>query len=743
MMRSIFAHLIITIALLAPYVGAQELATSSSIISAPRSKPVTLEIVSEKLNIQPGETISVALDLKLGEHWHAYWKNPGDAGMAPEVTWNLPEGFTVGPIIWPTPKRFELDSAVGFGYENELILLAEVTAPKTPISSPVTLGADVSWVVCNDQTCLPGESHAEVVLAGESSLEPSRSSVGFFEKARGQIPLKSNELCVKRKGGHIEIGVPRKLLSSKVTKVEFFPDQSTLMLPSLVPHWIAGKGGVGGILGSVVLPEVSKDAFCKGIVVLYHDSGCEAYEISAPLNDSDSDEIAFNDVPLSKIGALDSKGITDKAAPVDDFEFQGGLLMALVLAFIGGMILNLMPCVLPVISFKILGFVKLAGESRALVLKHGLAFCVGVLVSFWALAALLLVLQAYGHSVGWGFQLQEPIFIAILASIVFIFALSLFGVFEIGTSLISAASQGVNKAGSKGELTGSFFSGVLATAVATPCTGPFLGSAVGFAVTLPPVEAMLIFTMIGLGMSLPYLALSAFPSLLRFMPRPGAWMETFKQLMGFMMVATSVWLLWVFGAQTGSFSIMLLLAAFFIFSVAAWVYGRFATPVRTKQVRLWSTIIAGLILVCGCFVAYTATTRMAEAMSGITTSAEEKQLAAEWEEYSPERVVALRSQGIPVFVDFTAKWCLICQMNHLVLTTEEVAAGFVAKGVVRMKADWTKRDELIAGELKKLGRNSVPLYVLYSADIEEAPQILPQVLTRDIVLSSLEPLETR
>jgi thiol:disulfide interchange protein DsbD len=420
-------------------------------------------------------------------------------------------------------------------------------------------------------------------------------------------------------------------------------------------------------------------------------------------------------------------------------EFEGGLGLALVLAFVGGMILNLMPCVLPVISFKVLSFVKMAGQSRKLVFTHGLTFTLGVLLSFWVLTAALLVLQAYGRSVGWGFQLQEPLFVAILAAILLVFGLSLFGVFEFGTSLIAMAGQAQQSATAKRSgLFGSFMSGILATAVATPCTGPFLGSAVGFAMTLPPALTMLVFTSLGLGMSLPYLLLATFPSTLRFLPKPGQWMVTFKELMGFFMLATVLWLVWVFGAQTSTFALFLLLAGFFFLALGSWVYGKWS--MQRKTIRL---IAYGLTIACfatGGYAIFNAVSPWAAQMdsSSATKQVANHSAADAWEEFSPERLAELQKQGTPVFIDFTAKWCLICQANHLVLTTSEVTQQFEKLGVVKMKADWTKNDPVITAELRKHGRSGVPLYLLYGTDPKAAPKILPQVLTPEIVLEELK-----
>ncbi len=414
--------------------------------------------------------------------------------------------------------------------------------------------------------------------------------------------------------------------------------------------------------------------------------------------------------------------------------FEGGVILAIAMAFLGGMILNLMPCVLPVISFKILSFVNMAGQNRSTTLRHGLFFAMGVLVSFWVLAILLLVLQAYGNAVGWGFQLQEPLFVGILASVLLIFSLSLFGVFEFGAFFASwVGTHGASNIKQEG-LFSSFCSGILATAVATPCTGPFLGSAIGFAVTLPSLQALAIFTSLGLGMAFPYLLLSAFPQLLRFMPKPGAWMESFKQLMGFVMLASVIWLIWVFGFQTGETAQVLLLIGFFVMALACWIYGRWAAPHRSNVSRWVSLVLTLVLLVTGGQCVVTAS----QTVSAATNATEAH--AGGWVNFDPDKVIALQEQGVPVFVDFTAKWCLICQTNHLLLSTDDISKEMEARGVVKMKADWTKSDPMITEYLKQHGRNGVPLYLLFKGTKEGKPHILPQVLTKESVMTALNQL---
>ena len=726
-------------------ISANEAPPASAVETSAWTDPVKASLFSEETSIQPAQPFFVAIQLKLDDKWHAYWKNPGDSGMPPVVTWTLPEGFEAGPLIWPTPKRWHLDSTVGFGYQEDLTLLVQITPPATYGEAQAALSADIRWVVCSDTTCLPGEGQVALnlpVIADTPKKDTANQEI--FSNTRALTPKKHHTASAKRKNGLVEIVFEDPSEEKREIKhAEFFPDHKKTIDPHVPSHVQQPSGDSKAY--AIILKELSFQASLKGILVMHTENGQEAYDIDIPIHGQSDSIISMN----SAIGVNTGEGVDEGSHSRDDsvqnqgsFEFEGGVLLAIALAFLGGMTLNLMPCVLPVISFKILGFIKLAGQSRKLIFQHGIAFSVGVLLSFWVLAAALLVLQAYGRSVGWGFQLQEPLFVAVLAALLFIFGLSLFGLFEFGTSLMSAAGDAQQKANQRNQLLSSFFSGILATAVATPCTGPFLGSAVGYAVTLPPIQAMLIFTSLGLGMSFPYLALAAFPALMRFLPKPGPWMVTFKELMGFLMMASVVWLVWVFSAQTGSFSVSLLLGGFLLFAFASWIFGRWATPLCKKTTRTIGTMASILFFAMGGYVLFMSTSPWAEAMDSnvvkTTLTDGTQEVADNWEAFSPERVAELREKGIPVFIDFTAKWCLICQTNHVVLSGEDVTDKFKERGVVKMKADWTKKDEIIAAELRKFGRNSVPLYVYYDGNPESTAQILPQVLTPDTVLESLE-----
>lgn len=689
-----------------------------------QKEPVQTILLCEEETIQPGRSFWVAVQLKLGKGWHTYWKNPGDSGMGPQIKWSLPQGFRIDSVEWPVPKRMTLNSAVGFGYEEEAILLARITSPAL-VNNPVEIGADIKWVACDDASCLPGgiKVSTSIPVSAREPL-PNPKFKDIFSRGRLALPEKdSNKISAARQAQNLIVLEVES--SENIVKADFFPEESNRIDSSIEATLVKDAANTRNY--KIILQESEeskKQQMLQGVLVLQEEGNkiLAAYEINQLLGNKASEETAM--------ASLGKKWTNFDTLSLTSPQETGGFWLALGFAFIGGLILNLMPCVLPVISFKILSFVKLSGQSRSLVFKHGLAFSSGVLMSFWTLAGILLALQAYGHAVGWGFQLQEPLFVAILAAIIFLFGLSLFGVFEIGLSLVSAAGQAQVGQPREG-LNSSFFSGVLATAVATPCTGPFLGTAVGLAFTMPASLALLVFTSLALGMCSPYLLLGAFPGLLRFLPKPGNWMIVFKQVMGFLMIATVLWLLWVFSAQTGSSGMILLLAGLLFMSLGSWIYGQWGTPLSKFVTRGIAYTFALAFLTAGGVLTYNAS-KMKD-ISQLLYTAENK-----WEPFSKERVAQLRQQGTPVFIDFTAKWCLICQANHLVLSGESVEKKFSDLGVVKMKADWTSNDPEISEELRKFGRNSVPLYLLYGNDSEAKPKILPQVLTPEIVLSHLD-----
>jgi thiol:disulfide interchange protein len=704
-------------------------------------QPLKVELTAEETAITAGNSFWLAVHFDLQAPWHAYWKNPGDTGMAPRLDWQLPAGLKVVDVLWPTPQRTEHEGLVSFGYDAPFTLLAQIE-PSADLKADDTLdvGLEVSWVACSGDTCQPGEEELSLKLAvAKSKDEVAIKQQAAFAKARAALPRRLEHISLHCEGNLFALKFDNKALQlgvETVEKVNFFPEDSDTIDHHAAVKWMSPDSNQDEFL--VLLQRGIQDTnhHLKGLLQIENARGTEyLYVVDTHLSADSKPLASMNDVAdLTLSGPAEQQPASKEvSSPVIDYGVEG-FLMAMVLAFLGGMCLNLMPCVLPVISLKVLGFVKMAGQSRSVAWRHGLAFCAGIMISFWVLAGLMLILQAYGSVVGWGFQLQEPLFVAILAAIITVFALSLFGVFELGAFFAAwVGTQGAQSSeANKDSIWGSFSNGVLATAVATPCTGPFLGSAIGFAFTLPAFQALLVFTSLGLGMALPYLLLAAFPQLLRFLPKPGNWMVAFKELMGFMMLATALWLVWVFGAQTDTMAVSLLLLGLFSLSLGVWIYGRWGTPWQAKSVRILSLC---LLLGCGAFGGYVINEAANVTVEAPVSDSSNISSVNGWEAFNPQRLKDLQAEGVPVFIDFTAKWCLICQTNHLVLSRDNVVRTMAERGIVKMKADWTKGDPQISEWLRQYGRNGVPLYLMFDAEGEVA--VLPQVLTPQVVLDSL------
>lgn len=691
------------------------LAASSAWSEPVRDKHVTAELVAEHTSYQPGRPFWVGLRLVMDPHWHTYWRNAGDSGMGTTLDWELPEGFQAGPLQWPYPRPIPSGPLVSYGYENEVLLLTQITPPADGPPGDVLLKAKAAWLMC-EEVCIPGQANLELKLPGRPD-EPAADSAwtGAFAQARAALPV--TEVGWQAKAIYADKEIVLNLTPGPASKggeagVLFFPYADDV-IDHAAPQKLTTNGAAIELRVSRSSIRAEPPDRIRGVLVRSDgwqpDGSAPAWEIDVPV-----------------------EGTASPSAAAAGTEKPMSLGWALLFAFAGGLILNLMPCVFPVISIKILGFVEQAGESRARLFTHGLVFALGVLVCFWVLAGTLMALRAGGSEIGWGFQLQQPLVVVALAAVFFLLSLSLFGVFEIGLSLTSA---GANAQSQKG-YAGSFFSGLLATIVATPCTAPFMGAALGYALALPTLSALLIFTLLGLGMSLPYLVLSASPGLIRRIPRPGPWMESLKQFMGFLMMATVVWLAWVLSVQTSSGTVIALLGALVGLGLAAWILGRWGALHRRTGTR-WTARLLALVLALAVLqpVVQLARTPATSGDFAVVTEG-----GVTWEPWSPERVAELRAAGTPVFVDFTAAWCLTCQVNKRVaLHQREVEAAFTAKGVATLKADWTDRNETIARGLAEFGRSGVPLYVLYPPGAE--PRLLPEVLTPGLVLNALDQLK--
>lgn len=672
-------------------------ATILSTWAAPvKTEQVTAELIASESHFVPGSTTSVALKLDMIPHWHVYWTNPGDSGLPPEVNWDLPEGFEVGPLQFPAPEYIPTPPLATFGYEGTVLLLADLTVPDTAEpGTSVTLKAEAQWLVCAD-VCLPGSATLQLSLPVRSEDPKPGPGADLFESARKELPVTDHgiELSATVSGTSATLALPRSAFDAPPESLRFFPYASE-------PYQQAAEQNLQSRGNEVILTvalSANADApqTLRGILVT--DDNWAGFE------DRPSIEI---EVPVESGSAA---GATSEAA-------GQSLPLVIAMAFLGGLILNLMPCVFPVLGLKIMGFVDQAGAERSKVIAHGLWFTGGVLASFWILAGALIAIRAGGEELGWGFQLQSPLFVFGLALLLFVFALNLSGVFEIGTTMTSVGGDLTDKKG----YSGSFFSGALATVMATPCAAPFLAPALGAALALPAAASMLVFTFVALGLALPYLLLSIFPGLVNRLPRPGPWMETFKQAMAFLLYATVAYLVWVLLGQVEERGALVLLLAIVVAAFAAWIYGRYA-GLSSKPRTLWIARGATVILL----LLSVQMGRSAMTRSGIG-----------WREWSPGAVERLRDDQI-VYVDFTARWCATCQVNkQVVFRSDRVVEAFNQKDVTALKADWTNHDPEITRALEAYGRSAVPFNLIFHPDRED-PIILPEILTPEIVLNALK-----
>ncbi len=673
-----------------------------------RSAHAEAELLSEVASIQPGQTFTVALRLKTDKDWHTYWRNPGDSGMATSLNWQLPDGLSPGPIEWPYPELISVPPLASYGYEDEVYLLTRIKAPTTLVpGQTLTLKAKAEWLECKEE-CLPGSGTLALDLPVKAGAPAASRFAPAFAEARSKLPVTIDEWQVRATATaqQLQLQATRPAwFTGEITEVFFFPEQDLLIEPAKPQTLKKSPDGFTLQLSRSAVSTTTPDRL-RGVLVT-----------ASGWRGAGSERALQVDIPLGPAG-------TTSEAPLT-------LLAAVGFAFLGGLILNLMPCVLPVLSIKVLSFVQEAREGQPW--RHGAVFTLGVLVSFWALAGGLLILRGAGEQLGWGFQLQSPPFLVVLVCLLFLFGLNLFGLFEVGGSLV-----GVGATAPSTGLSGSFMSGVLATVVATPCTAPFMGSALGFALTQPTWAAMLVFTSLGLGMSAPYLLLSLSPSLLRFVPKPGAWMVTFKQGMGFLLMATVVWLIWVLGLQTDVNSLAALNAALVVLAAGGWILGRWGDLMQPAPTRLIARLSAAAVIVGAVSFALVSLSEQTNASTGKAPTATLSD-GIRWEPFSPARVEQLRAAGTPLFIDFTAAWCLSCQVNErVVFSSKTVRDEFERRKIVMMKADWTKRDATITQALAGFGRSGVPLYVLYGSETKRPPQILPEVLTPDIILKALQ-----
>jgi thiol:disulfide interchange protein DsbD len=665
---------------------------------------VQAELKAEATAIVPGESITVGVLLRMAPHWHTYWKFPGDAGLPTEIKWDLPPDWKVGEIQWPIPLKLKEPGDIHvYGYHEEVLLIQELTPPASLTGATVKLSVQANWLVC-EKICIPGGAKLQLDLPVADQDNPANEEL--FARYRRSLPQDWPERNVasanwSRSGSELLLAVESAALANYPV-ADFFP------LPDekvVVGHPQVERGTAGKITFRVPIEtQDAKLSSLNGIVVF----------------GQDPNGASRNAWRLSREGPATTASVALPNA--------SGLAKFLLFGFLGGFILNLMPCVLPVISLKIFGFIQHAGQSRGRILRSGLAFIAGIFAWFVGLALLLIVLKSLGREITWAFQFTNPYFVVFMSAVVLVFALNLFGVFEI--SLPQSANRGLlGWTAGEGDA-GSFFQGVFATVLATPCTAPFLGTALGFAFTQPGWVILVMFLAIAAGMSSPYLLLSAQPAWLRLLPKPGAWMERVKQLMGFFLLATLLFLLSVIGAQRGVEAIIWTSCFLLVLSLACWIKGAFVVPTASPTARLVSLVLVFVLVIGSGFY-------FGDKFKATTVPSGEALLAGDWQPFTPERLQSEIDQGRTVFVDFTAAWCLTCKFNEAtVLESDAVREAFERRGIVKIKADWTNADPAITKILNQFGRPGVPLYVLYPAG--KAPIVFPELLTQSMILEKLE-----
>lgn len=703
---------------------------------------VHVQLISPDARLHPGTANNAGLYFKLEPGWHVYWKNPGDAGEPPHVKWTLPKGIMAGLLQFPIPKRLPLGPLMDFGYEDEVLFPIQLNVAAGASAGPATLHAKVDWLVCRG-SCIPEKAELDLtrsigpVNAGNTPIQPDQD---IWARLANKLP---QALPANLKIGFLPAAGGFRLTvvtGQREAEGEFFPAEPDI-LSNPAPQ--VAKPTANGITLDLKKDE-SLAANPKQLQGLLQLSGGRAYElialagpptvakapaIPAPTTGSEAAAAVASSSPSGASAAT-------QVTPTAPAEPSGpGLLQAAGLAFLGGLILNLMPCVFPVLFIKGLSLVQSGGEERHKLRTHGFVYAAGILVSFWVLVALLLGLRSAGSHLGWGFQFQSPVFLSLMAALLFFLGLSLAGQFEIGLTLTSAGGSLAQKQG----YTGSFFTGVLAVIVATPCTAPFMGVALGYALSQTAIVTFGIFTALALGLAAPYVALTLQPAWTSILPRPGAWMEVLKQAVSIPIFATVIWLAWVLANAYGAAVLAALLASFLLLAIAGWFLGRWPA-------KGWATTVAGLIVIVAvALMSFNAHLTEAQVVPGFANGPDKPltmrlDVGSGWQPWSAQAVAHYQSQGRPVFVDFTASWCLSCQVNErIAFSAPEVQKAFADSNVVLMRADWTRYDDSITQTLTSLGRSGVPTYVLYVPG-QKSPRILPEVLTPGIVTNAISQL---
>ena len=676
---------------------------------------LTAELVSSTQGVAPGQTIQIALRQTIQKDWHTYWRNAGDSGEATRIKWTLPSGWTVSDFTWPTPHRLPVGPLVNYGYEGEVLMPMALTAPAdAKPGQTITLRAAAAFLVCAD-VCIPEDAALTLQLPVTAAPAPTDPKWGGkIAEVLATAPRPAGLTgAFEKQGEVVKLAITGAALKGVDLAGAYFYPFSGTVIDHAKPQ--AVERGPDGLTLTLTpgydFQDAKPPATLAGVLALEG----KAFEITA----------ASGSLPTGASGL----GPPPMKLAVPAGAASLGLASAVLFALIGGLILNLMPCVFPVLAMKAASLAG-HGADAAAARRQGLAFGVGVVLTFLTLAGLLIALRSAGAAVGWGFQLQDPPVVAALALLMLAVGLNLSGVFEVGTSL-----QGVGSGlAARGGLAGTFFTGVLAVVVAAPCTAPFMGPALGWALTQPAAASLLVFLALGIGFAAPFVAVTFAPGLLARLPRPGPWMDVFRRALAFPMYGAVAWLVWVLTVQVGPDAVPRILAAAILLAFAAWIFGLAQHRAAQGQRAAALTAMAGLLAV----VAMAGGVVWPRYALAGDTEAGVEGAKLDYETYSPARLTALQAEGRPVLVNYTAAWCVSCQVNDRVaLSTKAVSEALARNNAVYLKADWTKRDPEIAAELARFGRAGVPLYLVYGAGGGE-PAILPALLTPGLVVKALD-----
>lgn len=673
-----------------------------------RTEQIQVRLIPERTLVQPGSQVLIGLEQRIIPHWHTYWQNPGDSGIPTSLAWQLPAGASAGPILWPVPSRHKQGSLTNYGYSGRVLLLSAIQVPadaKPGSSLPIV--AKANWLVCED-ICIPQQAELDLTLKVADKPGPVNREIQAAHAALPEDAPWPASVSYAQDKLQLRIASP-ELVAGKLEEVWFYPFKWGKLAHGAPQRFSRDGDTLVLDLQAGEAPGVAGEAL-EGLLAVSEKSGGQTLTRGFNVRATDSGA-----APL-RAGSAGAAGV------------EMSLLAAMLLALAGGIILNLMPCVFPVLSIKALALIRHGAHADRNTRLHGLAYTVGIILSFLLLAGLLLLFRAGGAQVGWGFQFQAPGFVLAMAWLMFTIGLSLSGVFTLGNSVAGLGGGLADKSG----YSGSFFTGVLATIVATPCTAPFMGVAIAYALAQPALHLILVFASLGLGLALPYLLLSNWPLLQRCLPRPGLWMERLKQAFAFPMYATALWLAWVLVLQAGTDSLLIVFGGMLVIAIAAWLFD--STRHFATSKRRIATLLA-LALVIGAYLfGYLGLKPQVPAAQG----ASKESAGQHWETYSEARLQALRAEGKPVFLNFTAAWCITCLANERVaLNKDKVIDAFREQGITYLKGDWTNQDAAITRKLAEFGRSGVPLYVYYPAGQHAQAVVLPQLLTPEIVLDHL------